>query len=170
MDTKPGVFQTGFLGYPTTFMLDFVVCALVLIVPCILVSLWLVRFRKAWKAHRNMQLLLGVILLFAVVAFEVDMRLQGGWQQIVAKQQLGPEALAAKITQIRPWLLVHLVFAVTTPILWATTIGLALRRFGSDPRPGHHSRTHTWLGWLSTVDITLTSLTGLAFYYVAFVR
>jgi hypothetical protein len=26
------------------------------------------------------------------------------------------------------------------------------------------------LGWLSTIDITLTSVTGLLFYYQAFIR
>lgn len=164
------MFRTGFLGYQTTFMLDFVVCALVLIVPLLLLSLWLVKVRKKYKAHMQMQLGLGLILLVAVSAFEIDVQLvHGGWEKIVAQQNLAPEAYAAKITAVRPWLLVHLVFAITTPILWIITIVLALKRFGRNPVPGAHSRVHSILGWLSTIDITLTSVTGLAFYYVAFV-
>lgn len=164
------MFRTGFLGYQTTFMLDFVVCALALIVPLLLFSLWLVKVRKQYKTHMQMQLGLGLILLVAVSAFEIDVQMvHGGWENIVAQQNLTPEVYAAKIESVRPWLLVHLVFAITTPVLWIITITLALKRFGRNPRPGAHSRAHSMLGWLSTADITLTSMTGLAFYYVAFV-
>jgi putative membrane protein len=165
------MFKTGFLGYPTTFMLDFVVVALILIVPLLLLSLWKVKVGRQYRFHRKLQLLLGIILLVAVAAFEIDVQLaHGGWENIVAQQNLTPEALAAKIAVVRPWLLVHLIFAVSTPILWIATIALALKHFGKNPAPGLHSRLHRILGWASTIDITMTSLTGLAFYYVAFVR
>ena len=163
--------SNGFLGYPTTFMLDFVACALALVVPMLFWSLWLVKFRRRYVAHKRLQIALGIILLLAVTAFEVDVQMMhGGWENIVAKQQLSPEILAKKISDVRPWLLVHLVFAVTTPLLWIVAITLALRRFGNPPVPGTHSRLHKTLGWASTIDITLTSVTGLLFYYVAFVK
>jgi hypothetical protein len=165
------MFQSGFLGYQTTFMLDFVVCALALVVPLLLYSLWLVKVRRNYLGHKRLQIALGLILLVAVTAFEVDVQLvHGGWENIVARQPLDEVQLAAKISGVRPWLLVHLLFAVTTPVLWIITITLALRRFGKNPRPGAHSRLHATLGWASTLDITLTSITGLLFYYVAFMR
>ncbi len=152
-------------------MLDFVVCALVLIVPLLLYSLWLVKVRRRYVAHKRLQITLGLILLVAVSAFEIDVQLvHGGWEQIVAKQNLSPELLQLKISAVRPWLLVHLVFAVSTPFLWAATIILALLKFGRDAKPGAHSRLHKTLGWLSTIDITLTSVTGLLFYYEAFMK
>ena len=163
--------SNGFLGYPTTFMLDFVVCALALIVPLLLWSLWLVKFHRRYVVHKRMQIALGIVLLLAVTAFEVDVQMvHGGWENIVARQPLSPEVLTAKINDVRPWLLVHLVFAVTTPLLWIVTITLALLRFENPPAPGRHSRLHRILGWASTIDITLTSVTGLLFYYVAFVQ
>ena len=163
--------SNGFLGYPTTFMLDFVVCALALIVPVLLWSLWLVKFRRRYLAHKRMQIALGIVLLLAVTAFEVDVQMvHGGWEHIVAKQQLSPDELAGKINMVRPWLLVHLVFAVTTPLLWILTITLALLRFKNPPVSGTHSRLHKALGWASTIVLTLTSVTGLLFYYVAFVK
>jgi putative membrane protein len=165
------MFVDGFLGYRTSFMLDFVVSALVLIVPLLVWSIWLVRFRRNFVLHRRMQLSLGLILLVAVTAFEVDLQVvHGGWQNIVAKQQLADDVLAAKIEAVRPWLWFHLLFAVTTPFLWVVTIVQAMRRFGNPPVPGPYSGTHRILGWVSTVDITMTSLTGLLFYYLAFVR
>ncbi|MEZ6126669.1 MAG: DUF420 domain-containing protein [Planctomycetaceae bacterium] len=163
--------QDGFLGYRTSFMLDFVVCALVVIVPVLLFSLWSVRIRRNYSLHRKLQIALGIILLIAVGAFEVDLQLvHGGWENIVRKSFPDEAALAARVSEARPWLLLHLLFAVTTPVLWMITLVLALRRFGNPPQPAPHSRVHQKLGWLSTIDITLTAITGLIFYYVAFVR
>jgi putative membrane protein len=55
--------KDGFLGYRTSFMLDFVVVALVLIVPVLIYSLYAVKIRHQYKLHRNLQLLLGIVLL-----------------------------------------------------------------------------------------------------------
>lgn len=150
-------------------MLDFVVCALVIIVPLLLYSLWLVKVKKAYTRHKWLQLALGLILLIAVTAFEVDLQIvHGGWENIVRKSIADETALAARVAEARPYLLLHLLFAVTTPILWIATLILAFRRFSNPPLPGEHSRLHKTLGWLSTIDITLTAVTGLLFYYVAF--
>ncbi len=160
----------GFLGYRTSFMLDFVVCALVIIVPILIYSICAVKFGGRYARHRTMQTLLCVVLLVAVGAFEVDVQLvHGGWENVVARSFDDEALLAARISESRPWLWLHLVFAVTTPILWIVTIVLAFRRFPSPPQPGPHSRLHRRLGWLSTADVTLTAVTGLIFYYVAFV-
>lgn len=160
----------GFLGYRTSFMLDFVVCALVIIVPILVVSIYLVKFRRRFAQHRSLQTLLCIVLLVAVGAFEVDLQLvHGGWENVVAKSYDDEAQLATRISEAQPWLWLHLVFAVTTPVLWIITIVLALRKFPSPPEPGLHSRLHQRLGWLSTIDVTLTAVTGLIFYYVAFV-
>jgi putative membrane protein len=159
----------GFLGFRTSFMLDFVVCALAAVVPTLVFSIYLVKFKGKYVAHRNFQLGLAVVLLIAVGAFEVDMQLvQGGWQNVVAKReiQLTPEQLQS----VRQVLWIHLAFAVSSPILWAVTIVLALRRMPKPPAPCEHSSLHKKLGWASTIDLTLTSITGLWFYFVAFVQ
>ncbi|MDA0283126.1 MAG: DUF420 domain-containing protein [Planctomycetota bacterium] len=159
----------GFLGFRTSFMLDFVVCALAAVVPTLVFSIYLVKFKSKYVAHRNIQLGLAVVLLIAVGAFEVDMQLvQGGWQNVVAKReiQLTPEQLQS----VRQVLWIHLAFAVSSPILWAVTIVLALRRMPKPPAPCEHSSLHKKLGWASTIDLTLTSITGLWFYFVAFVQ
>ncbi len=159
----------GFLGYRTSFMLDFVVCALVLIVPLLLFSIALAR-RGRYRAHRLLQTILCIVLLLAVAAFEVDLQIvHGGWENVVARSFENPDLLAKKIDQVRPWLRLHLIFAVTTPLLWIVTVLMAWRRFPSPPEPSEHSRLHVRLGWLSTVDVALTAVTGLIFYYVAFV-
>lgn len=163
--------RNGFLGYEASFMLDVVVCALALIVPVLLWSLFLVRYRRNFLWHRNVQLGLGVVLLVAVAAFEIDMQLiHGGWENVVNKPHHQPRVTGKDLEAVRQVLRVHLVFAISTPLLWATTIALAWKNFPNPPQPGPHSRLHMLLGWTSALDVTLTSITGLIFYHSAFVR
>ena len=157
----------GFLGYPSTLMLDVVVCALVLVVPVLLYSIYLVKYRRQYLWHRRLQTGLGVALLVTVCLFEIDMRLHGGWQAILKQRsvQLTEEQLRW-VTQI---LLVHLVFAVSAVILWAVTLAHGWRCIPRPPQPSPHSGRHKLLGWLATLTLTMTSITGLVFYYYAFV-
>ncbi len=159
----------GFLGYDSSFMLDVVVVALILVVPVLVYSISAVK-RRQFTLHRNLQTALGLVLLIAVTAFEVDMQLvHGGWENIVNKKPLSPRMSADELSFVRKVLWVHLIFAVSTPVLWATTLWLAWQRMSSPPTPCPHSPLHRTLGWTSAIDLVLTSITGLAFYYVAFV-
>jgi hypothetical protein len=162
--------KNGFLGYEASLMLDAVVCALVLVVPWLVFSIYTVKVKRNYLLHKNLQLALAVVLTLAVAAFEVDMQfVHGGWENIVNKNPEAPRRSAEDMAAIRVMLYVHLCFAVTTPVLWAVTIALALKRFPRSAAPSPHSGLHKKLGWLSTFDLTLTSLTGLAFYYMAFI-
>lgn len=150
----------GFLGYEASLMLDVVVVSLVVVVPLLGLSLGLVRFGKSYRLHRRLQVLLGAILLIAVTLFEIDMRLSGGFWQMSKNDSTGMHVL----------LYCHLFFAISTVGLWAVTLGLAHCRFlRDDPVPGDHSRLHRRLGWLSTLDIIATAVTGLLVYYYGFV-
>ena len=160
----------GFLGNDASFMLDFVVCALVLLVPLLAYSIWLVKVRKSYTLHRNLQSLLAVILAVAVAAFEIDMRLHGGWKNIVNKDAAHPRLDDAELTRVQTFLYTHLIFAISTPFLWGATLWLGWKRFPNPPLPGPHSRLHKNLGWASAVDLALTSVTGLWFYYSAFME
>jgi hypothetical protein len=155
----------GFLGYKSSFMLDAVVCALVLVVPVLLYSLYIVKVHKQYALHKKLQLILGAALLITVIAFEVDLRMQGGWKNIVAKRDVPLTAEQFRTVEKTLW--IHLVFAVSTPLLWIATICYALKRFPNPPVPGEHSPLHKKLAWASTIDLVLTSITGLIFYYLA---
>lgn len=160
--------RDGFLGYKSSLMLDVVVVALVAVVPVVLFSLYQVKVRKNFQLHKQLQVLLAVVLLLAVSAFEIDLQwVQGGWRNVVDKRD--PKFTAEQLTFVRNLLWLHLVFAITTPFLWAITLVRAFRGFANPPTPGAHSGAHKLLGWASTVDLVLTSVTGLIFYYFAFI-
>jgi hypothetical protein len=162
--------SSGFLGYNASLMLDVVVCALVLVVPTLAYSIYVVKIRRNYLRHRNVQIALGAVLLVTVTAFEIDLQyVHGGWENVVNRDPDNPRLSAEDMRFVQRVLWVHLVFAISTPVLWAATLLLAWRRFPRPPAPSTHSRLHRRLGWLSTIDIVLTSVTGLAFYYVAFV-
>lgn len=158
--------QNGFLGYPASFMLDVVVCALVVVVPLLAFNLFVVKAQHNYRLHKILQLILAAVLFVAVSLFEVDMQLQGGVNGILAKRTrpLDPAELAS----FRQLLVVHLVFAISTVIVWILTVALAMLRFPRPPKPAQHSRIHKILGWLSAVDITGTAVTGLMVYYYGF--
>jgi len=160
----------GFLGNDASFMLDFVVCALVVLVPILGYSIYLVKQRQAYERHKQLQMLLGIILLVAVVVFEIDMQIHGGWRNIINKNPDLPRLNPEQMLIVSRMLGVHLIFAISTPILWVITTILALKHFPDPTQPSPHSRLHRKLGWLSTIDLTMTSVTGLMFYYLAFIH
>ncbi|TWT64167.1 DUF420 domain-containing protein [Rubinisphaera italica] len=159
----------GFLGYDASFMLDVVVCALILLVPLLVYSIWLVKYRHKYGKHKVAQLLMGLLLLTAVGLFEIDMQLHGGWKNIINKDPAAPRMSTAELADVSQILRIHLIFAISTPILWIWTTYEALRRFPDPIKPGPYSKRHKTLAWLSTIDLVLTSITGLIFYYYAFI-
>ena len=56
------------------------------------------------------------------------------------------------MTGIRRMLYVHLCFAVTTPILWAVTLGLASQAIPQTPVPHRTAGMHKKLGRISAID------------------
>jgi putative membrane protein len=147
-------------------MLDLVFLAMGLVVPVLLVSVALVRYRGMYTVHKYIQLTLGIVLLLAVAAFEVDMQLFTDWEEL---------AVGSPYYQPGEWnvvwysLIVHLCFAIPTPILWIVVMVRALRNFSSPPRPGPHSRSHVFWARMATVGMLLTAVTGWVFYYLAFI-
>lgn len=158
----PGI--DGFLGTRAPLILDVLCLAMLAVMIVLAWSIYLVKVRRQYALHKRIQVALGLILLAVIVLFELDIRLHG-WQDRAAGQ-IGGQAPAAAVTA----LYVHLVFAVSTVALWISTTVLALRRFPEPPLPAPHSRVHKILGWIASVDMGFTTLSGWVFYWFAFVR
>jgi uncharacterized membrane protein YozB (DUF420 family) len=154
----------GFLGTRAPLILDVLCLAMLAVVAVLAWSVYQVKYRRRYSLHKWTQVALGVVLLAVVILFEIDIRLHG-WEERAAGQLGGHAPPAAVIA-----LYVHLVFAVSTVILWPVTIFLALQNFPNPPRPAEHSRVHVPLARTAAMDMVLTAITGWVFYWVAFGR
>ena len=153
----------GFLGTRASLMLDVVFVAMFAVNAVMVWSIYQLRSRGRFSLHKWTQLTLAAVLLVAVTAFEIDMRVYG-WEARAAGEIEGSAGLLV-------WkaLYVHLVFAISSAFLWPFVIYRALRQFPAPPTPGQHSRSHIFWARLAALDMLMTSITGWVFYVLAFV-
>src|SRR5262245_26915083 len=130
----PGI--NGILGTRASLMLDLLFLAMFGVVLVLGWSIYQVKYRRRYQLHKWMQVVLGMVLLVTVVVFEIDIRLHG-WEDRAAGQ-LGGHASEG----VRAALDVHLLFAVSTVVLWPIMIIRALRNFPNPPLPAVHSKFH----------------------------
>jgi putative membrane protein len=162
--TYPGI--DGFLGFRGSLMLDVVFLAMFAVLPALAASIYVVKQRR-FELHKKLQLTLGVILLLAVVAFEVDIRLNGWTERAQPSPYFSLDAKWSCPAGVA--LIIHLFFAIPTTLLWTVVTVRALRKFPDPPQPGTHSASHKFWGWLAVLEMLGTALTGWVFYYLAFV-
>ena len=147
-------------------MLDVVFVAMFAVVPVLLWSWYLVRVRRNYSLHKRIQLTLAGILLVAVTAFEVEIRING-WRHLAEASPYYGDANSPG--WVLRWLWIHLCFAVSTFVLWLVVVIRALRNFSSPPTPRPHSVSHRFWGRLAAIDMCCTAVTGWVFYYLAFI-
>jgi len=152
----------GFLGTRASLMLDVVFLAMFLVLPVMGLSIGMVRFRKNYLWHKRAQLILAVVLLTAVAAFEIDMQFVSGWRDRAAPSPYWKTGVMTSLD-------VHLVFSISTFFLWLYVVTGALRNIPRPPGPSSYSRRHTFWARLAAIDLVLTALTGWIFYWLAFV-
>jgi uncharacterized membrane protein YozB (DUF420 family) len=157
---------TGFIpGSRGSFMLDFVFTAMFGI---LLVLAWSIRLAKQGKyeLHKRVQVVSALVLLVAVIAFEVDMRFGTGWKHLAEPSPYWSET---GVSYVWIALAIHLCFAIPTPFIWGFVIYEGFRKFPAPLGPGPHSQRHKRWGWIAAAGLFLTSVTGWIFYALAFV-
>jgi putative membrane protein len=157
------VVQHGFLPTRGSFMLDFVFVAMFLVTVGMTLSIVAARRWKQYRWHKIIQVSLAAILLLAVLAFEVDMRLFTDWKALAKPSPYYASGVVFAALGI------HLLFAIPTPFIWTYIIWNALRRFDRPIKPGEHSAKHKRWGWMGFMAMWGTSITGWCFYWLAFV-
>lgn len=159
----------GFLpGRPASLMLDVVVVAMLVVLPVLGWSIYQAKRRGRYTLHKRVQLGLATVLLVAVAAFELDIRLLTDWESLARQSRFFMDGAWFWGTPIGIVLAVHLVFAISTCVLWVYVVVQALRKFPSPPQPGVHSAAHRRWAWLAVWDMMLTAVTGWIFYWMAF--
>lgn len=156
----PGI--DGFLGSRASFGMDVVLVGLWALLPLLAWSIHLVRNRRAYAAHKRLQLVIAAALLAAILVFEIDVRIFSDWRLRAAPSPSWPVGVLSALG-------IHLVFATSTLVLLIWVLWEAWRKFPAPPRPADHSARHRRFGWLAAVDLLLTAVTGTFFYWLAFV-
>lgn len=160
----PGI--DGFLGSRGSIMLDIVFLAMFLVIPVMGVSIYLVKYKKMFALHKTIQIVLGVVLLIAVVLFEIDMRFGSGWME---RAKDSPYFQGDGWNAVWYSLYIHLFFAVPTALVWIYVIVKAVRKFPTPPTPGDHSSHHIFWARVAAFEMTMTAVTGWVFYTLAFI-
>jgi len=149
------------LGSRGSLGMDVVVVGLVALLPVLAWSIAAVR-QGRYRLHKRLQLVIVAALAVAIVFFEIDIRFLSDWRERARPSAWWPGGVL--------WALgIHLVFAVSTFVLWVWVVWEALLRFPIPPVPGSHGPRHRRMAWLAAIDLALTALTGGIFYWLAFV-
>ena len=153
----------GFLPTRASWMLDFVAVAMLAVSVIMVVSIFVVRFKKNPRLHRTIQIATAIVLTVALVAFEIDVRFFTKWRELAIASPFYESGTVG-------WsLFIHLCFAVPTPLVWAFVIVMALKKFDTSFHHETYSRIHRISGWAAVIMMFMTSITGWIFYYLAFV-
>ena len=152
----------GFLGTRASFGMDVVLVGLLATLPLLAWSIYLVARRRNFAAHRKLQLFIAAALATAIVVFEIDVRLISDWKLRAAPSPFWPSGVLSALG-------IHLVFAISTLVLWVWVVWEAVKRFPSPPGPNAHSPRHRVMARLAAIDLVLTAITGTVFYWLAFV-
>jgi putative membrane protein len=150
----------GFLGTRASLGMDVVLVGLVVLLPVLAWSIAAVR-RGGYRLHKQLQLVIVVALAAAIGFFEIDVRLISDWKTRAEVSPWWPAGVLAALG-------IHLVFAVTTLMLWVWTVWEALARFPVPPGPAPHGPRHRRMARLAALDLVATTVTGGVFYWLAF--
>lgn len=149
------------LGSRGSLGMDVVLVGLIALLPVLAWSIAAVR-RGQYALHKKLQLVIVALLAVAIVFFEIDIRLLSDWKARARPSSFWPVGVL--------WSLgIHLVFAISTLVLWVWVLWEALRRFPNPPVPGTHGPRHRGMARLAALDLAATAVTGIIFYWLAFV-
>lgn len=152
------MFETGFLGTSAPFYMDLVTFYFG-ILPLLMGSAILMAVKKRYELHYKMQLTIFVFTLLVVGIFEVGVRISGGFSAFMEQSN-------ANETFMIIFLLVHILIALATVVLYSILIYSAIKQFRLKSRPIVTS--HRKLGMLVYLGMSITSLMGVTIYYFLF--
>ena len=154
-------------------MLDTVVLAMGIVMLTLGISFYFAKYARQFKWHRNIQLTLTILLSLTIVLFEIDVRFFTDWRMLA---EPSPYLETGWVDRA---LWIHLGFAIPTPFLWGYVVLMALKKIEWESEQYRASELHRaseqyraqhrrW-GWLASLFMLGTTLTGWTFYWLAFV-
>jgi len=155
------MFQPGFLGTRAPLFMD-IVSVIVAFLPFLIYGAISLAKRGNYSAHESVQKLLFVVSVIVVGFFEVGVRMEGGYKNLMEGSSVSHNYLVYV-------LIFHIIISVITLILWIKTLYAAKRDKKQSMLPGFNSKSHAQDGKRTFIGIILTMLTGAWVYYLLFV-
>jgi uncharacterized membrane protein YozB (DUF420 family) len=143
-------------------IIDVIALGVWLVLPVQLVSILMVR-RGKLKVHRLLQIAISVFLCAWLIAFEISLQLidGGGWRKF-AEPSPYYESL------VLPLLMLHLIFAIPSFLLWFATLYGAIKKIKLSQKATEYSMIHKKTGRIALVLFGASAVTGWLFYIFAF--
>src|SRR5690606_10339558 len=142
---------------------DILVISKLIILPLLWYSFKKAKVARNYKLHKNIQLIMFVILFFVVLLFEYNMKLNGGiFEMVKGSAYEGTFFLNFTIY-------FHTFLSITTSLIWILLIIFSLIKFGKNPQPRKFSKAHKFWSRIGIWDMALTCFTGLILYIFGFV-
>ncbi len=153
------MFSAGFLGTSAPFYMDLVTLYFALL-PLLLGFAISFAIRGQYDAHYRMQLSVFVLTLLMVVVFEVGVRISGGFLAFMEKSQASHDMMVLL-------LVVHIIVALISVVLWSALIYGAIKRNRIEALP--MTPAHKKVGYYVFAGMSLTAVMGVSIYYFLFV-
>ena len=155
------MFEAGFLGTRAPLYMDMVTIFFGLLPFLVGFSILLV-IKKKYRAHFQSQGLLFILTMVMVVVFETGVRLDGGFNHYMQGSSLS-------YTAVFTFLIVHIIIALITVVVWGATIYNAMRIYVKEgPRASYFIKHQKHGRWLF-IGITLTATMGVSLYPMLFI-
>ena len=155
------MFQAGFLGTRAPLFMD-IVSVIVALLPFLIYGAISLAKNGNYSAHESAQKLLFVVSVIVVGFFEVGVRMEGGYKNLMEGSSVSHDYLLYV-------LIFHIIISVITLILWVKTLYTSKRYKKQSTLPGLNSQAHKKDGQRTFIGIILTMLTGAWVYALLFV-
>lgn len=105
-------FPPSIFGARCDVLMDIVVVSMIIILPLLWYSFKKVKVERNYKLHKNIQLIMFIILFFVVLLFEYDMKQNGGiFEMVKGSSYEGTFFLNFMIY-------FHTLLSITTSLIW----------------------------------------------------
>ena len=155
------MFEAGFLGSRAPMFMDIIVIVVGLLPFLVTFSIWLA-INKMYKLHHFSQIILLSVTGITLVYFKYGMNVAGGFDFYMKESSLD-------LTMAFYFLVFHIIIASITLIMWFATIKFASADRKRKALPGLYSDNHKKSGRRLAFAISLTSITGVAVYWMLFI-
>jgi putative membrane protein len=154
------MFETGFMGTRALLYMD-IVTLFFAILPFLVAYSISFAIRGDIKKHYLSQISIFVTTILMVVVFEVGVRFSGGYVEFI-------KSSSVNFTFLTIFLIVHIIIALATVILWVIQLYSAMSHFKSEGAGSSHFAKHKRIAkWLFS-GIVITSIMGCMIYLFLF--